>query len=104
MDVLVVEDVLNSGTSTREVIECVRAAGGNVIAVASFVSRGGVTATDLGVPVFTAVVDINMTQYEASECPLCASNVPMVVDAALGKGQAWQLDNPNYSGGFVELL
>lgn len=103
-NVLVVEDVLNSGTSTQEVIECVRQAGGNVIGVACFVSRGGVTATDLDVPVFTAVVDINMLQYEASECPLCADNLPVVVDAALGKGQAWRADNPHYPGGFVELL
>ncbi len=102
--VLVVEDVLNSGTSTLEVIECVRQAGGNVIGVVCFVSRGGVTAEDLGVPYLYAVVNINMQQFDAGECPLCESHTPMVVDPALGKGQAWRLDNPNYPGGFVELL
>ncbi len=102
--VLVVEDVLNSGTSTRAVIDCVRQAGGNVIGVSCFVSRGGLNATDLGVPMFTAVVDIDMQQFEANECPLCEAKVPMVIDAGLGKGRDWAEGNPDFPGGFIELL
>ena len=46
--VVVVEDVITTGGSTREVMDCVRAAGARVLAVGSLVDRGG--AVDLGVP------------------------------------------------------
>lgn len=85
--VLVVEDILNSGVSTAGVIECVRTAGGEVIGVACLVSRGGATAESLGVPRFDALIDINMLQYDAATCPLCAERRPMVVDDSLGKGK-----------------
>lgn len=103
-NVLVVEDILNSGVSTGAVIDCVRAAGGNVVGVCCFVSRGGATAQSLGVTFFDALIDIDMVQYEADVCPLCETHVPMVVDSALGKGSGWRKDNPTYPGGFVELL
>ncbi len=94
--VLVVEDILNSGVSTRGVIECVEAAGGEVIGVTCLVSRAGATAESLGVPRFDPLIDINMVQYEAEKCPLCAEGRPMVVDEALGKGKNWVANRPNY--------
>ncbi len=103
-NVLVVEDVLNSGTSTAGVIACVRDAGGTVVGVSCVVSRGGLAATDLDVPYFDAVVDINMVQYLADDCPYCTEGRPMVVDASLGKGSAFQVKNPAYPGGFKTLL
>jgi orotate phosphoribosyltransferase len=103
-NVLVVEDVLNSGISATGVIDCVRDAGGTVVGVSCAVSRGGLTATDLDVPHFDAVVDINMVQYLAEDCPLCAQKRPIIIDAALGKGQAYQFKHPSYSGGYKTLL
>jgi len=103
-NILVVEDILNSGTSTRGVIECVRAAGGIVMGVSCFVNRGGVTAESLGVNQLNAIIDINMVQYEASECPLCKSNVPIIADPALGKGSDFAVKHPDYAGGFKYLL
>src|SRR6188508_1883728 len=47
--VLMVEDVVTTGLSSREAIDAVRAAGGDVIAEASLVDRSNGTA-DLGVP------------------------------------------------------
>ncbi len=94
--VLVVEDVLNSGVSTAGVIECVRLAGGEVIGVACLVSRGGATAESLGVPRFDPLIDIDMVQYKADECPHCAERRPMVIDDALGKGKGWALEHPDY--------
>ncbi len=94
--VLIVEDILNSGVSTSEVISLVRAAGGEVIGVSCMVSRGGATAESLGVPHFDALIDIHMVQYDAEKCPLCADGRPMVVDESLGKGKGWSQDHPDY--------
>src|SRR5881227_2101960 len=52
--VLMVEDVVTTGLSSREAIEAVRAAGGDVIGEAALVDRSG-GAADLGVP-FTALI------------------------------------------------
>lgn len=94
--VLVVEDILNSGVSTKGVIECVRAAGGEVIGVSCLVSRGGLTAADLGIPRFDPLIDIHMSQYEPDECIYCATRRPMVVDDSLGKGKEWAKQYPDY--------
>lgn len=103
-NILVVEDVLNSGTSTAGVIACVRAAGGIVVAVGCAVSRGGLTATDLDVPHFSAIVDIDMIQYKPEDCPYCTEGRPIVADASLGRGSTFQMENPDYAGGFKTLL
>lgn len=94
--VLVVEDILNSGDSTSSVIELVRDAGGEVIGVSCLVSRGGLTAKDLGVPRLDPIIDIHMVQYSHLDCPLCAEKRPMVVDESLGKGKDWADKHPGY--------
>lgn len=68
--VLVVEDVLTTGGSTRETIEVARAAGATVVGAAAIVNRG--SAVDLGVP-FVALASIDLPTYEADRCPLCAA-------------------------------
>jgi len=67
--VLVVEDVITTGKSTRETIEVVKKAGGSVIAAASLVDRSGGKA-DLGVP-YTSLVTLDVPTYTAETCPLC---------------------------------
>lgn len=67
--VLVVEDVVTTGGSVREVIDLVSAAGGNVIGVGSVVDRTAGTI-DFGVP-FHAVVSLRVESWEAADCPLC---------------------------------
>jgi orotate phosphoribosyltransferase len=69
--VVVVEDVVTTGGSTREVIEAVRARGADVLAVGSLVDRSGGTV-DLGVP-RRWLLSLEVPTYEASACPLCAS-------------------------------
>ncbi len=69
--VVVVEDVITTGGSTREVIDVVRAHGGEVLAVGSLVDRSG-GAADLDVP-RRALVVLDVPTYAAGECPLCAS-------------------------------
>ena len=74
--VLVVEDVLTTGKSTRETIEVARQAGARVVGAAAIVDRSG-GAIDLGVPSF-ALVSLDMPTYDAEKCPMCAEGVPIV--------------------------
>ena len=77
--VLVIEDVLTTGGSTRETIQVARAAGAQVVGAASIVDRSGPSgpsgrAADLGVP-FVSLLDISLPTYEPGACPLCAQGV-----------------------------
>lgn len=75
--VLVVEDVVTTGGSVREVIDIVRAAGGEVVGVGSIVDRTG-GKIDFGVP-FKAVVSLEVESWEPEECPLCRAGAPAPV-------------------------
>jgi orotate phosphoribosyltransferase len=67
--VLVVEDVITTGKSTKETIEVVKKSGGTVVAAGSLVDRSGGKA-DLGVP-YTALVTLHVPVYPPESCPLC---------------------------------
>ena len=73
---LVVEDVLTTGGSTRETMQVARAAGGQVVGAASIVDRSG-GAVRFDVP-FSALLEVALPAYEPGECPLCAQGLPMV--------------------------
>ncbi len=74
--VLVVEDVVTTGGSTRETIDVAIAAGATVVGAAAIVDRSGAKA-DLGVP-FHALLPVNLPTYQPEACPLCASGLPVV--------------------------
>lgn len=74
--VLVVEDVVTTGGSVREVIDVVRKAGGEVVGVGSIVDRTG-GKIQFGVP-YTAVISMEVTAYEKEECPMCKNGEPVV--------------------------
>jgi orotate phosphoribosyltransferase len=74
--VLVVEDVVTTGGSTREVMDVVRAQGARVLAVGSLVDRSG-GAVDLGVP-RRSLLTLDVPTWAAAECPLCAAGTPAV--------------------------
>jgi orotate phosphoribosyltransferase len=74
--VLVVEDVLTTGGSTRETIQVAQAAGAHVVGVASIVDRSGGTVR-FEVPL-TSLLDISLPTYEPGVCPLCAQGVAVV--------------------------
>jgi orotate phosphoribosyltransferase len=65
--VLLVEDVVTTGLSSREAINAIEQAGGEVIAAAALVDRSG-GAADLGVPFFP-LVRLNVPTYEAANLP-----------------------------------
>ncbi len=67
--VLVVEDVITTGGSVREVIEVVENSGGIVVGAAVLVDRSGGKVT-FGVKQ-AAVLTLDITSWEAEDCPLC---------------------------------
>jgi orotate phosphoribosyltransferase len=74
--VVVVEDVITTGGSTREVVDICRQAGARTIAAGSIVDRSGGSA-DVGVPRI-ALKTMQVVAYEAAECPLCRQGIPVV--------------------------
>jgi orotate phosphoribosyltransferase len=74
--VLVVEDVVTTGGSTRETIEVARAAGAQVVGAAAIVDRSG-GQQQLGVP-FYVLADIPLPTHEPEACPLCQAGQPVV--------------------------
>jgi len=74
--VLVVEDVVTTGLSTRETIEVARAAGAEVVGAAAIIDRsGGQQALD--VP-FYALATVSLPTYEPAECPQCLTGEPVI--------------------------
>ena len=74
--ILMVEDVVTTGLSSREAIKAVEAAGGEVVAAAALVDRTG-GSVDLGVP-FHALVTINFPTYSEDEVPAELAAIPAV--------------------------
>jgi orotate phosphoribosyltransferase len=67
---VVIEDVVTTGGSTREVIELLKSLGAEPVAAGCIIDRSGGQA-DLGVPK-SALVTMQVTTYDPSSCPLCA--------------------------------
>jgi orotate phosphoribosyltransferase len=66
---VVIEDVVTTGGTTREVIELLQQAGARVLAAGSIIDRSG-GQVDLGVP-RTALATLSVVAYSPEECPLC---------------------------------
>lgn len=74
--VLLMEDVVTTGLSSREAIKAVEEAGGEVIAAASLVDRSNGTA-DLGVPFFP-LIRLEVPTYAADALPPGLAAIPAV--------------------------
>lgn len=74
--VLVVEDVVTTGGSTRETIEVARAAGAAVVAAASIIDRSG-GQQPVDVP-YHALATVSLPTYQPESCPLCAAGIPAI--------------------------
>jgi orotate phosphoribosyltransferase len=68
--VVVAEDVITTGGSTREVIDAVRTRGAKVVAVGCVVDRSG-GAAELGVPL-RSLLALDIPAYPPATCPMCA--------------------------------
>jgi orotate phosphoribosyltransferase len=74
--VLVVEDVITTGGSTRETAKVARAEGGQVVGAAAIVDRsGGTVAFDAPV---ASLLPVDLPTYQPEHCPLCAQGLPVV--------------------------
>jgi len=78
--VLVIEDVLTTGGSTRETMQVARAAGAQVVGAGAIVNRGAsgqAVPGGLDVPLH-ALLEVTLPTYEPDKCPLCAQGLPVV--------------------------
>lgn len=73
---VVIEDVITTGGSSKEVVDLLRAAGVEVLAAGSVIDRSGGRA-DLGVP-RAALATLMVETYAPEACPLCAQGVALV--------------------------
>jgi orotate phosphoribosyltransferase len=74
--VVVVEDVVTTGLSTRETIEVARAAGAGVVAAGALVDRSSGDAS-LDVP-FAALLAVDLPTWDPASCPLCGQGLEIV--------------------------
>ena len=75
--VLVVDDVLTTGGSVRDVLDAVRALGGEVAGVAVLIDRTGGNA-EFDAPFF-ACLTLHLESYDPENCPLCADGVGLKI-------------------------
>ena len=76
-EVLVVDDVVNTGFSIRLVIDAVRRAGGIVHSAAAWINRGNTDAAGLSVDRFVFLDEVSLPSWPAESCPLCVEKVPV---------------------------
>lgn len=74
--VLMVEDVVTTGLSSRECIECIKTYGGDVVGAASLVNRSGGKA-DVGVPLIS-LLHIDVPAYKENELPEDLKKIPAI--------------------------
>jgi orotate phosphoribosyltransferase len=70
---LVVEDVITTGTSAKEILQLLGAAGAEALGVAALVDR---SATDVGFPL-RSVLRVEAASWAPERCPLCRRGVPL---------------------------
>ena len=73
--VVVIEDVITTGGSTKEVVRVMQAAKASVLAAGSIIDRSGGSA-EVGVPRVSLQI-LHPVTYSPEECPLCRDGVPV---------------------------
>ncbi|MDR1482016.1 MAG: orotate phosphoribosyltransferase [Synergistaceae bacterium] len=73
--VLIVEDVVTTGGSVKEVIDLLRESGAEIAGVGAIVDRSG-GRVSFGVP-FHALITTDVSSWKEEECPLCRDGVPL---------------------------
>lgn len=85
--VLIVEDIVTTGGSIKEVIEVVKRHGGIPVAVSMLVDRSGGNVSFGDVP-YKALLRLNVETYKPEACPLCKEGIPMTKRGSTGKKAA----------------
>jgi len=85
-NIAVIEDIMNSGATVKNVITSVQNAGGIVTTVGVVRNRGRVKAEDFGKNITLVNLSvINLETYDPDKCPLCVSGVP--INTIFGHGK-----------------
>jgi orotate phosphoribosyltransferase len=84
--VVIVEDVLTTGGSTRETMEVAKQWGATVVAAAAIINRSG-TSSPVDVP-FTALADFSPPTHKPDACPLCGQGLPVIKPGSRPSGSA----------------
>jgi orotate phosphoribosyltransferase len=74
-NILVVEDVVTTGSTTKELIQLTAEEGAKAIAACSIVDRG--TGIDLGIP-FVSLCKLKIDTFPRDNCPMCKEGIPLV--------------------------
>ena len=74
---LVVDDVINQGSSLRGLLRETERIGCEVVGIGCLCNRYDRTAQDFGVPELYAYIDFKLNIYESSECPLFKAGIPL---------------------------
>lgn len=82
--VIVVDDVVNTGHSVRQTVAAVQTSGGNVLGVAALVDRGNVDAAAIGTARYDYLLEVDIPDWPAEECPLCREQKPISTSYAHG--------------------
>jgi len=83
--VLMVEDIVTTGLSSRECIEGIAAEGGTMVGAACLINRSGGKA-DLGVPLF-ALTELNVPTYPLESLPPELAAIPAIKPGSRGLGK-----------------
>ncbi len=75
--VLLVDDIINRGTSLRGLQREIGRVGCEVVGVGCLCNRYDATAEDFGVPKLHSFINFKLNIYEPSDCPLCKAGVPL---------------------------
>ena len=81
--VVIIEDVLTTGGSTRETMEVARQKGAAIVAAGAVINRSG-SASPVDVP-FAALAALTPPTYKPEDCPLCAAGNPVVKPGSRGE-------------------
>ncbi len=65
------DHVVNTGYSLRLTMDAIRSCGGEVVAAATWISRGNVGASDLDVDRYVFLDEVSLPSWPAETCPLC---------------------------------
>jgi orotate phosphoribosyltransferase len=80
--VVIIEDVVTTGGSTRETMVVAREAGATVVGAGAIIDRSGGAAA-LDVP-FRSLVALSLPTYDPTECPLCKAGQPVTKPGSRG--------------------
>lgn len=75
--VLVVEDIVTTGGSVKELIDSLKNYDCKIIGIGILINRSG-EELNFGIDDTLALATINVNAYEPKDCPLCKKNIPLV--------------------------